>query len=143
MRVRVRYYEVPDKQLLATGRIPPPMDSRVLTAVLTISLTIGCGTPHAVLNFSAPHTAVTGSSFSVTVTALIGGERDTIINSPIHFTSSDPKAVLPPDYTFTPADAGSHTWTGGFTLKTPGDQIISADIFDASGINGSATIRVH
>jgi len=78
----------------------------------------------------------------VTVTVTIGGKRDTIINSHIHFTSSDPEAVLPGDYTFTPADAGSHTWTDGFTLMTPGNQTISASIFDASGINGSANVTV-
>ena len=34
----------------------------------------------------------------------------------IHFTSSDTKAILPVDYTFTTADAGTHTFT--VTLKT-------------------------
>jgi hypothetical protein len=103
---------------------------------------LGCGTPHAVLNFTAPSAVVAGSHFSVTVTATIDGRRDTIINSYIHFTSSDPSAVLPPDYQFTPADAGSHTWTNAFALKTQGDQTISASIFDAAGINGTANVSV-
>jgi hypothetical protein len=102
----------------------------------------GCGTSHATLDFIAPSTATAGAPFAVTVNVLSQGKPDTVINSPIHFTSSDPAAVLPPDYYFTPADAGSHTWTNGFTLSTPGKQTISGAIFDAKGINGSATLTV-
>jgi hypothetical protein len=105
-------------------------------------MTFGCGTPHAILDFSAPSTAAAGSAFTVTVTATIGGKRDTIINSYINFTSSDPAAVLPGLYRFTPADAGSHTWTNGFILMTLGNQTVSASIFDASGINGTANVTV-
>jgi hypothetical protein len=76
----------------------------------------------------------------VTVTATINGKPDTIINSTVHFTSSDPAALLPPDYYFTRADAGSHTFTNGFTLMTPGNQTISGAIHDATGIKGSATV---
>lgn len=111
-------------------------------AAIAISMTFSCGTQHAILNFSAPATATAGSPFTVTVTVTVGGTRDTIINSVISFTSSDPAAVLPASYQFTSADAGSHTWTNGFTLITPGNQTISASIFDASGINGTASVTV-
>jgi hypothetical protein len=83
-----------------------------------------------------------GSPFSVTVTATVGGKRDTVINGAIHFTSSDPAAVLPPDYGFTPSDAGSHTWTNGFILMTPGNQTVSAKIDDIPGINGTVNVTV-
>jgi len=83
-----------------------------------------------------------GSPFTVTVTVMIGSNRDTIINNRVHFTSSDPSAVLPGDYYFTPADAGSHTWPNGFILATAGSQTISGEIIEATGINGSATILV-
>ena len=112
------------------------------TATIASFMTFGCGTDHAVLNITTPSTVVAGSPFSVTVTATIDGHPDTIINSAIHFASSDPSAVLPPNYWFTPADAGSHTWANGFTLKTTGDQKISATIFDAAGINGTANVSV-
>ena len=102
----------------------------------------GCGTAHATLDFIVPSTVTAGAPFTVTVNVLYQGKPDTVINSHIHFTSSDPAAVLPPDYYFTSADAGSHTWTNGFTLFTPGKQTISGAIFDATGINGSATIAV-
>jgi hypothetical protein len=78
----------------------------------------------------------------VTVRVTIDGKRDAVINSRIHFTSSDPAAALPKDYYFTPGDAGSHTWTNGFVLATPGNQTISGEIIDAIGINGGADIAV-
>ena len=113
-----------------------------LIAPIGLSMASSCATPHAVLNFTAPSTATAGSPFTVTVTATIDGKRDTIINSFISFTSSDPAAVLPSQYRFTPADAGSHTWINGFTLETPGNQTISATIFDAAGIHGTANVTV-
>ena len=117
---------------------------RICALILALAgtCTSGCGTSHATLQFNAPPSASAGTPFTVTVNVLYQGKPDTVINSPIHFTSSDPAAILPPDYYFTPADAGSHTWTNGFTLSTPGNQTISGAIFDATGINGSATIEV-
>jgi hypothetical protein len=112
------------------------------TAALVATITSGCGTTHATLDFVAPSTTTAGIPFTVTVNVLYEGKPDTVINSHIHFASSDPAAVLPPDYYFTPADAGSHTWTNGFTLSTPGNQTISGAIFDATGINGNARISV-
>jgi hypothetical protein len=113
-----------------------------LSLILITALTFACATTHAMLDFTAPSTATPGTPFTVTVTVLYQGKPDTVINSHIHFTSTDSAAILPGDYYFTPADAGSHTWTDGFTLNTPGSQTISGDIFDATGINGSATIVV-
>lgn len=117
---------------------------RLCAFIVTISLSmiVGCATPHAILNFTAPATAMAGSPFSVTVTVTLEGKRDTIINSTIHFTSSDPAALLPSDYEFISADAGSHTWNNGFTLMTPGNQQLSAIVYDAIGINGTANVKV-
>jgi len=105
-------------------------------------ITLGCATAHATLSFIAPSKVSAGISFTVTVNVVYQGKSDTIINNRIHFTSSDPTAVLPGDYYFTPADAGSHTWTNGFTLSTVGHQTISGEIIEATGINGRATIAV-
>lgn len=107
--------------------------------------TLSCATPHATLAFNGPPTVVAGAPFSITVNVTYQGKPDTVINSNIHFTSSDPAAVLPGDYYFTSSDAGSHTWVNGFVLKTPGNQTISGSILDASGvtpISGSANITV-
>lgn len=115
---------------------------QLVIAAITLLIASSCATPHAILNFAAPATAIAGSPFTVTVLVTLNGQRDTIINSYIIFASSDPAAILPPNYQFTTTDAGSHTWTNGFTLMTPGNQTISATIYDAIGINGSATISV-
>ncbi len=42
----------------------------------------------------------------------------------VHFTSTDPQAVLPADYTFTAGDRGTFTFTA--TLETAGTQSITA-----------------
>lgn len=102
----------------------------------------GCATPHATLQFTAPSAVTSGAPFTVTVTVLYQGKPDTVINSRIHFTSSDPTAALPVDYYFTSTDAGSHTWTDGFSLMTPGNQTISGEIIQATGIDGSAAVKV-
>lgn len=118
------------------------VQTNALVAVVALTVSSCCGTAHATLNFTAPSTATAGTPFTVTVNVVYQGKPDTVINSRIHFTSSDPGAILPGDYLFTPADAGSHEWTNGFTLSTAGNQTISGEIIDASGINGSATIAV-
>jgi hypothetical protein len=53
----------------------------------------------------APMLAVAGQGFSLTVTAETAANQvDTHYIGTVHFTSSDPQAVLPADYTFTAAD---------------------------------------
>lgn len=118
-----------------------------LCAIAATLLTLGCGTPHATLVFTAPSNVVAGIPFTVTVTVLYDGKPDSVVNSPIRFSSSDPAAVLPGNYYFTQSDAGSHTWTNVFTLKTPGTETISGYLYFTgsqakSGINGSVTMTV-
>jgi hypothetical protein len=131
----------------ANANIRSAYKARAVVLALAIAayevLFLGCGNPHAMLQLTAPSTTMAGSPFTVTVTALVDGNPDSIINSRLQFSSSDLAAVLPPDYHFTPADAGSHTFTDAFTLITPGEQTISAKIHDANGINGSANISVR
>jgi ELWxxDGT repeat protein len=95
----------------------------------------------AVSGFPASTTA--GDSHSFTVTALnADGTTNTGYTGTIHFTSSDPGAVLPADYTFTPQDAGVHNFSA--TLKTAGTQSITAtDIVTATdnGSEGSITVN--
>lgn len=113
----------------------------VLATIIAIVMA-GCGTPHATLQISAPSDVAANTPFTVSVTVIYNGNRDTVMNSQIHFSSSDPKAVLPTDYVFTAGNAGSMKWPNGFILKSPGSQTISADIYNAIGINGSVKILV-
>lgn len=113
-----------------------------LMLALVVLMTLSCGTPHATLDISAPSAVTARTPFTITVTAVYEGERDRVVNDMIHFTSSDSAATLPADYWFTPTDAGSHTWPNGVTLRTPGNQTISATLYMATGINGTATVTV-
>lgn len=122
--------------------LPSALLLSFICALLAGIMTFGCATPHASFQFTAPAKATAGVPFTVTVTTLYEGKPDTVINSGIHFTSSDPNAVLPGDYYFTPSDAGLHTFVNAFVLRTPGNQTISGSIHLVPGINGSATILV-
>jgi hypothetical protein len=112
-----------------------------LSAIAAGLLALSCGSSHAILVVSAPASVVANSPFSVTVTAMYQGQRDTVINGPIHFTTTDTAAQLPTLYVFTAADAGSHTFTG-LTLVTPGNQTITVSDYDATPIAGSANLLV-
>lgn len=60
----------------------------------------------------------------------------------VQFTSTDGAATLPVNYTFTGGDAGTHTFTGGFTLRTTGHQIVTfKDVANAT-ITGSVGTTV-
>jgi hypothetical protein len=112
------------------------------SAAMALLVAFGCGSPVAILEITAPSSAIAGSPFTVTVTAMVDGRRDTIFNSPIRFTSSDNAAVLPGFYIFTAADAGSHTYTNGVTLMTVGSQTIKATDPNASSITATANVTV-
>jgi hypothetical protein len=89
-----------------------------------------------VSGFPLPVTA--GQAGTITVTA-----RDTSDHvatgyvGTVTFTSSDPQAALPPDYTFAAADAGRHTFSA--VLDTAGYQSITATDTATPTITGSAT----
>jgi hypothetical protein len=112
-----------------------------LSAVMAGFGVLSCGSPVANLTISAPSSAVAGSPFSVTVTAMADGRRDTIFNSPVHFSSSDSAAVLPNKYAFTAADAGSHTFNN-VILMTAGSQSIKVTDNIAPSLNATTNVTV-
>jgi hypothetical protein len=73
--------------------------------------------------FPSSITAGTAGSFTVTA-KYADGSVDNNYTGTVHFTSSDSRAVLPADYTFTAADAGVHTFSAALT--TAGAQAITA-----------------
>jgi uncharacterized delta-60 repeat protein len=115
------------------------LDSNVATVTLTI-------TPVAATHFlvTAPSSSSTaGSAFNVTVTAQDADNNTaTGYTGTIHFTSSDPLATVPADYTFTSADNGQHTFTNGVTLATAGKQTVTATDTGTSSVTGAATVSV-
>ena len=75
--------------------------------------------PRVLVLTGFPSATTAGVAASFTVTARdANGNTLTSYAGTIHFSSSDPQAVLPPDYTFTEADHGVHTFA--VTLKTAG-----------------------
>jgi outer membrane protein assembly factor BamB len=97
------------------------------------------------LKVSAPTTATAGQAFTATVTAEDAlGNPVTTYNGTVHFSSSDPAAALPADYTFTTgtgADNGTHPFQG-VALKTVGTQTITATDTVTGSITGSASVTV-
>jgi hypothetical protein len=85
---------------------------------------------------TAPPTAVAGVPFTFTVTGYDAHNNvATLYAGMVHITSSDPLAVLPANKTLT---NGVGTFT--ITLKTPGDQSITATDTLNPSITGSAPI---
>jgi subtilisin-like proprotein convertase family protein len=83
-----------------------------------------------------PTSTTAGTARSFTVTARnANGNVDTGYTGTVHFSSSDPQAALPADYTFTAADAGSHTFTAA--LRTAGSQALTVTDTPGGGLTGT------
>jgi hypothetical protein len=105
-------------------------------SVPSASITIGAAKTLVVSGFASP--SVAGSAHTVTVTVKDAyGNVATGYRGKVHFTSSDPKAVLSADYTFTASDAGVHKFT--VTLKIAGTQSVTATDTVTATIKGSQT----
>jgi prepilin-type N-terminal cleavage/methylation domain-containing protein len=89
----------------------------------------------------SPQTA--GAAFTVTVTALKNGATDTTYNGTVHFTSTDPQAVLPADYTFVAGDNGVRNFANAVTLKNAPSQAVTATDTTKAWMAGSATVTVN
>src|SRR5439155_13478199 len=117
-----------------TGTHSP--SSKTGTASLNVTSAM---TSHFTL--AAPALATAGIGFSVTVTARDAGNNT--VNGylgTVHFTSSDADAVLPAEYSFTAADAGTHSFS--VTLKMAGAQGITVTDTVTRSIAGSEGVSV-
>jgi hypothetical protein len=104
-------------------------DTYSITGSVTVTVTPG---------YAA--TLVLTASCSMVVTAQdVYGHTATGYTGTLHFTSTDPAAVLPSAYTFAAADSGTHTFP--ITLTTPGNQTVTAmDV--AHSLTGSTVAMV-
>jgi hypothetical protein len=92
------------------------------TPDVPVEVVVGPATHFRVTSSQAATTA--GTALTYTVTALDADNNvATAYTGTVHFASTDPQAVLPPAYTFTAADQGTHTFS--VTLKTAGSQTIT------------------
>lgn len=82
-----------------------------------------------------PSAASAGQAHTITLTAENAGHVLTGYTGTVHFSSSDPQADLPADYTFMAGDNGTHTFT--VTLKTAGSQSLTATDTVSGTITGS------
>ena len=99
----------------------------------------------AVFNIAGGQNVFPGQQFDLPVTAQSNaGHPITSYTGTVHFTSTDPGATLPADYTFTAADAGFHTFV--VSLSTPsapgGFQSITATDVAMPLFTGSANYTV-
>jgi uncharacterized repeat protein (TIGR01451 family) len=103
-----------------------------------------CVSAPPVFNLAIPAAgAGLGLPFNVTLTVQSSGTSFTLTGyrGTVHFTSSDPQAILPADYTFQASDSGSHQFS--LILKTLGDQTISVIDTHSAGFTGTATVNVN
>jgi hypothetical protein len=89
-----------------------------------------------VAGYPSPVTAGTANSFTVTAKDAFGN-RATGYAGTVHFTSSDPKAVLPANYRFMGSDAGMHMFSVTLRTATPTGQSITATDTVTSSISGT------
>jgi methionine-rich copper-binding protein CopC len=92
---------------------------------------------------AAPESVTAGDRFDVRVSALDPFDQPAVgYTGTVSFSSADPQgASLPPDYPFSLADAGSHTFVGMTALFTAGTWDVTATDAD-NGISGSANVDV-
>ena len=110
------------------------------TTSASITVMLGAATHLSVVTTKS---YVAGAAHSVTVKALDAGDNvDPTYRGTINFTSSDPKAVKPLDYTFTlgpSGDDGLHVFSYELTFKTAGTQWVRATDTDNASITGQST----
>ena len=95
----------------------------------------------------ASTTVTKDQPFDLTVTAYDPyGNVATGYTGTVTFSTSDgnPNAVMPADYNYTAADGGVHTWSGGVSLHSQGDQwIMVTDTSDPSITSGEFDVFVQ
>src|SRR5262249_36733057 len=93
------------------------------------------------LSVFMPDSTTAGEPLELLVRALDADNYpDTDYRGTIHFTSNDPQAVLPADYTYTAADKGIHTFI--LTFKTAGNRTVTATDITTGSLTGTATTIV-
>jgi hypothetical protein len=91
---------------------------------------------------TAPSSVNAGVALSLTLTALDAyGNVVSNYTGTVHFSSSDTKATLPKNYTFTAADKGVHTFAG-LVLRKRGFQKITITDTQNGALTGSVTVDV-
>lgn len=120
-------------------------------ATVTANSVSGDATGNLVVPFTAvqatrlevtqiPSPVVAGTASNVQVKAVnAAGVTATGYTGAVRFTSTDPNATLPANYTFLAGDAGVKVFANGVTLKTAGTHSVTATDTTTATITGSQT----
>ena len=82
-----------------------------------------------------------GQPIPVAVNAFAaGGNPAAVFGDTVRFSSSDAQAILPPDYTFVPADGGAHVFST--TLQTSGPQTVTVTDLENTSLATSQSVAV-
>jgi hypothetical protein len=107
----------------------------------TLTVLLSQTNTHFAIN--SPTLTTAGKSFTITLTAEhSNGSTATSFSGTIQFSSSDPKATLPSNYTFVSGDHGVHTFTG-VILDKAGRQYLVVNGTHNPSFGGSAAIKVN
>jgi hypothetical protein len=92
----------------------------------------------------APEAIQAGVPFSLSVTAVDQfGQVAFGYTGTVHFGGADGQATLPSNYPFTLDDGGVHVFSNGVTLKTAGNQSVTATDTATASTTGSASVAVN
>jgi hypothetical protein len=125
-----------NQTVTATDKISATLSSTASVAV----------SPGSTIKFgiALPVSATAGTALTMTVSALDAfGNVTPSYTGTVQFTSSDVQASLPANYAFQAGDNGTHTFSGGVTLKTAGNEKVKAADTVASSETGTATVAVQ
>jgi hypothetical protein len=118
-------YDFPTKNAFQT-RLTGPYVSAFVTKIVS----------QAGFLLSYPVLTASGVSHTFTVTALnADGTTNSGYRGSVRFTSSDPQAALPADYTFTAADQGVHTFSA--ILEAVGQESLTATDTATASLSGT------
>src|SRR5262249_43812699 len=97
----------------------------------------------ASLQVTGPGVTSPGTASYVSVVAVDPyGNTASGYTGTVHFTSSDAAATLPPDYTFTASDGGSHLFYGSLIMQTLGNQTVTATDTANAALTGTSPVAV-
>jgi hypothetical protein len=131
-----------------SGLAPGDYEYRVTTIFRTWTASSTLTSPSEVFRLDhfeivIPNSTTAGAAVTLTVTAEdAAGQTIPSFVGTVHFTSTDPNATLPSDYTYQGADGGSHSFASSAVLRRAGIQAISVRDTQQTTISGTINIAV-
>jgi hypothetical protein len=131
-----------------SGLAPGDYEYRVTTIFRTWTASSALTSPSEVFRLDhfeivMPNSTTAGAAVTLTVTAKdAAGHTIPSFVGTVHFTSTDPNATLPSDYTYQGGDGGSHSFASSTVLRLAGIQAISVRETQQTNIAGTIKVTV-